>query len=83
MSFPSCEVPLTATNVADPHWGVSMRSRRRIQIITSIRIRIQEAKPILIPAVTDPDPGQTLLSEKVGFLHEKYTLCLGDINDKT
>jgi hypothetical protein len=44
----------------------------RIQFFTSMRIRIQGAKRMRILA--DPDPGQTLPSQKDGFLHEKYTL---------
>jgi hypothetical protein len=35
-----------------------------------MRIRIQGAKPLRIHA--DPNPGQTLKSKKVEFLHEKY-----------
>jgi hypothetical protein len=35
-----------------------------------MRIWIQEAKPMRIQA--DLDPGQTLKSQKVEFLHEKY-----------
>jgi hypothetical protein len=38
-----------------------------------IRIRIQGTKPMRIHA--DPDPGQTLPSQKVEYLHEKYILC--------
>jgi hypothetical protein len=37
-----------------------------------MRIRIQEAKPMLIQAVPDLDPSQTFKSKKVEFLHEKY-----------
>ncbi len=32
-----------------------------------------EAKPMRIQADPDPDPGQTFESQKVEFLHEKYT----------
>jgi hypothetical protein len=39
----------------------------------SMRIRIQGTKPMRIHA--DPDPGQTLPSQKVEYLHEKYILC--------
>jgi hypothetical protein len=39
--------------------------RIRIQHFTSIRIRIQGAKPMRIHA--DPDPSQSLPSQKVGF----------------
>ncbi len=37
----------------------------------SMRIRIQEAKPMMIHADTDPDqdPDQTFKSEKFKFLH--------------
>jgi hypothetical protein len=47
----------------------------RIQLFISIRIwiRIQGAKPIRIHADPDLDPAQTLKSQKVKFLHEKYT----------
>jgi hypothetical protein len=43
-----------------------------ICIVTSVAdrrwwIRIQEAKPMHIHADPVPDPGQTLLSQKVGF----------------
>jgi hypothetical protein len=38
-----------------------------------IRIRIQGAKPMRINADPDPDPSQTLKSQKVEFLHEKYS----------
>jgi hypothetical protein len=37
-----------------------------------MRIRIQGAKPMRIHV--DPDPCQALKSQKVEFLHEKYTL---------
>ncbi len=37
-------------------------------IIFSMRIRIQEAKPMRIQADPDPDPGQTFKSQKVEFL---------------
>ncbi len=45
--------------------------RIRVQLI-SMRIRIQGARPIRNQANTDPNPGQTLKSQKVEFLHEKY-----------
>ncbi len=42
----------------------------------SMRIRIQAAKPMRIHP--DPDPGQTLKSQKVKFLHEKlYFTVIG------
>jgi hypothetical protein len=50
---------------------VSMRIR--IQLFIPMRIRIQRAIPMRIYA--DPDTGQTLPSQKVEFLHEKYILC--------
>ncbi len=43
----------------------------RIQLFIWMRIRIQGAKPMEIHQ--DPDPGQTLKSQKVEFLHEWYT----------
>jgi hypothetical protein len=43
----------------------------RIQLLISTRIRIQGAK--LMRINSDPDSGQTLKSQKVDFLHEKYT----------
>jgi hypothetical protein len=42
---------------------------------TSRRILIRGAKPMWIHADPDPDPGQTLLSQKVASSHEKYTFC--------
>jgi hypothetical protein len=41
-----------------------------------IRIRIQGAKPMRIHVDPDPDldPGRTLMSQKVQFLHEEYIL---------
>jgi hypothetical protein len=43
--------------------------RIRIQIVTSMRIWIQGAKPTRIhaDADTDPDPGQTFSSQKPAF----------------
>ncbi len=45
----------------------SLGTSIRIQLFTSMRIHAESADP-------EPDPGQTLLSLKVNFLHEKYTL---------
>ncbi len=44
--------------------------RIRIQLFTSMRMRIQEAKPMRFHANPDLDPGQTLPSQKA----ENYTL---------
>jgi hypothetical protein len=44
---------------------VSMQIRNRIHLFTSMRIRILGVKQLQIYA--DPDPGQTLPSQKVGF----------------
>jgi hypothetical protein len=41
----------------------------RIQIFTSMRIRIKGAKPMRIHA--DPEPGQNFALKKVKFLNEK------------
>ncbi len=49
----------------------SLRILIQLFISLRIRIRIQEAKPMRIKA--GPDPGQTFKSQKVEFLHEKYT----------
>jgi hypothetical protein len=38
-----------------------------------IRIRTQGSKPMRIQADLDTDPDQTFESQKVEFLHEKYT----------
>jgi hypothetical protein len=48
---------------------VSVRIRIQIQLFTSmwIQIRIHGAKPMWIQADPDPDPGQTLLSQKLDF----------------
>jgi hypothetical protein len=50
---------------------VSMRISIQLFIPMQIRIWIQGDKTIRIHA--DPDSGQTLKSQKVEFLHEKYT----------
>ncbi len=48
---------------------VSRPIRIRIQLLNSVRIRIQGAKSIGI----HPDPGQTLPSQTVGFWQENHT----------
>ncbi len=48
-----------------------MQTQLFISMRIRIKIQIQEAKPMRIQA--DPDHGQTLKSQKVEFLHEKYT----------
>ncbi len=58
-----------------------MRIQIRIQLFTSIRLRNQGAKLMGIHAGPDSDPGQTLLSRKVGFWHFSI-LCLGNIIKK-
>jgi hypothetical protein len=45
--------------------------RIRMQLYSSMQIRIQETKPMLIKA--DPNPEQTFESQIVEFSHEKYT----------
>ncbi len=58
-----------------PVFRIRIGFRIRIQIFTSrrIRIRVQGAKPMRIHADPDPNPGQTLLSQKVESSFEKYT----------
>jgi hypothetical protein len=53
------------------HGKVSLQSRIRFQLFTSMRIRIQEAKPTWNHPDPDPFQLQTLLSQKIEFLHEK------------
>jgi hypothetical protein len=43
--------------------------RIRIQLFSTVGIRIQGDKPMRIPA--DPDPGQTLPHKKLNFYMEK------------
>ncbi len=52
-----------------------MRIRNQIKLFISmqIQIRIQEAKPMRIQANPYPDHDKTFESQKVEFLHEKYT----------
>jgi hypothetical protein len=57
------KVTVNFINCAVPVLMASMRMR--------IRIQIQEAKPMRIQA--DPDRGQTFKSQKVEFVHKKYT----------
>jgi hypothetical protein len=58
-----------------PVFRIRIGFRIRIQLFTSrrIHIRIQGAKPMRIHADPNADHGQTLLSQKVGSWHEKYT----------
>jgi hypothetical protein len=59
---------LLSSNHAYQYWGSGL---------ASLRIRIQEAKPMRIQADPGPvpDPGKTFKSQKVEFLHEKYSYC--------
>ncbi len=58
-----------------PGFGIRIGSDADPDAAFNFRVRIQRAKPMRIHAATDPDPGLTLRSLKVEFLHENYTLC--------
>jgi hypothetical protein len=68
-----CILHINCTNQCH---GSLVSMRIRIQILTSmqiqIRIRIQETKLNRIYANPDPDPGQNLRSQKIGFWHENF-----------
>jgi hypothetical protein len=49
-------------------------TRIRIQLFISMQIRIQGAKLLRIHADRDPVPCQTVKSQKIEYLYEKYTL---------
>ncbi len=56
-----------------------MRIRIRIQLFTSMRIRIQGAKPMRIH--TDPDPGQISRHKKLDFvMKNKPVLYVGNMS---
>ncbi len=78
----SGSIPLTSESgsgraknmwIRTPNIGWLVSIGIRIQLLTSMQIRIQGAKPMRIHP--DPYPDQTFTSEKVVFLNEKYTLC--------